>query len=51
MGKPKKATKEGRGVQRDTSPTLSFCGGKPEDTTNNMLEEVSLQMGVYPKVH
>ena len=45
MGKWKNATKVGGGVQRDTSPTQSFCEGKPEDTTHDLLEEVSLQTG------
>ena len=49
MGKCKNATKEGIGVQRDTSPTPSFCRGKPEDTTHNLLEEVSSQMDMSPK--
>ena len=35
-------------MQRDTSPAPSFCGDKPEDTTHNLLEEVSLQMGASP---
>ena len=49
MGKCKNATKAGGGAQRDTSPTLSSCGGKPEDTAYDLLEEVSLQMGASPK--
>ena len=31
------------------SPTLSFLGGKPEDTTHDVLEEVSLQSGTSPR--
>ena len=40
--------KAGGGAQKDTSPTPSFCGGKPEDTIHDLLEEVSLQMGTSP---
>ena len=49
MGKHKNATKAGRGAQRDTFPTPSFSGGEPEDTSHDLLEEVSLQMGTSPK--
>ena len=49
MGKCKNATKAGRGVQRDTSPTSLFCGDEPEDSTHNKLEDVSSQMGTSPK--
>ena len=33
----------------DTSPTLSFHGGKPGGTAHNLLEEVSSQTGASPR--
>ena len=42
MGKHTDATKEVRGAQRGTSLTLSSCGGKPEDTAQDQIEEVTL---------
>ena len=51
MGQGKNTTKAGWGAQRDTSSTLSSHGGKPEDTTHDQLEEVSLQMGASSKTH
>ena len=30
-------------------PSLSFCGSEPEDTTHDLLEEVSSQMGTSPR--
>ena len=50
MGKHKNATKVGGVVQRDISPTPSFQGGEPEDSTHVLLEEVSTQMNMSPKV-
>ena len=41
--------KAGRGVQRDTSPTLLLHIGEPEDTTQDLLEEVSSEMGTSPR--
>ena len=49
IGKQKIATKAGGGVQWDTAPTLSFCGGELEDTTHNLLEDVTLQVVVSPR--
>ena len=49
MGKWKNAVKAGGGVQRDTSPIPSFHGGKPEDTTHDLLEEVLSQTGASPR--
>ena len=49
MGKWKNAIKAGRGVQRDTFPTLLLPKGEPEDTTHDLLEEVSLQTGASPR--
>ena len=49
MGKCKNGTKAGRGAQGYTSPTPLFHGGEPEDTTHDLLEEVSSQMGTSPK--
>ena len=49
MGKCKNVTKAGGDMQRDNSPTPSFCGGKPEDTAQDLLEEVSSQMGTSLK--
>ena len=48
IGKHKNATRAGGGVQRDTSPTLLLCGGETEDTTHDLLEEVSFQMCMSP---
>ena len=41
--------KQAEVCRRNTSPTPSFCGGEPEDTTYDLLEEVSLQMGMSPQ--
>ena len=49
MGKCKNATKAGGGAQRDASPTLLSCGGGPEDTAQDLIEEASLQMGISSK--
>ena len=55
MGKHKNATMPSGGMQRDTSPTPSSCGGKPGDTAQNLIEEVTsmeevlLQKGTSPK--
>ena len=51
MGKWKNTVKAGGGEQRDASPTPLSCGGKPENTTCNLLEEVSSQMGMSPRAH
>ena len=40
MGNHKNATKAGGGVQRDTSPTPLSHGGKPEDSTHDLIEEI-----------
>ena len=40
MGTHRNATKTGGVVQRYTSPTLLFHGGKPGDTANNLLQEI-----------
>ena len=50
MGKYKIPTKAGSWAQRDISSTLSFRGGKPEDTTHDLLKEVPTQMGTSPRV-
>ena len=49
MGKCRNAPKAGGGAQRYTSPIPSCCGGEWEDTTHDLLEEVSSQMGTSPK--
>ena len=49
MGKHRNATKAGGGAQRYTFPTPSYCGGKPKDTTHDLLEEVSSQTSASPK--
>ena len=56
MGKHRNTTKAGRGTQKNTSPTLSSCGGKPCDTAQDLMEEaalmeeVLLQMSTSPKM-
>ena len=48
MGKHRNATKTG-GAQRYTFPTPLCHGGKLEDTSHDLLEKVSSQMGMSPK--
>ena len=49
MGKHKNTTKSGGGAQRDASPTLLSHWGKPDDTPQYLIEEVSSQIGMSPK--
>ena len=49
MGKGKNTSKAGGGLQMDAFPTLSSHGGEPEDTVQDLIEEVSLPMGLSPK--
>ena len=56
MAKCRNATKVGGGIQKDTSPTLSYHGDKPCDTAHDLMEEtasmeeVLLQMGASPRI-